>query len=461
MHVTSTMLREPNSPARRTGTGQFLVLIMESARPLAASARIPLHGARAVELGRAQARRVEETDDHRLLVSVPDQWMSSAHAALQRQGGHWLVEDRGSKNGTLLNGRLVQSSALCDGDIIEVGSTLFMFRDAAFVKPPVPGYLDADRLADEPEAFATLNPELAHEFQVLTRIAPTEVSVLILGETGAGKELAARAIHRQSGRTGPFVAVNCAALPVNLVESELFGYRRGAFSGASFDHDGYVRAAEGGTLFLDEIAELSEPAQASLLRFLQEREVVPIGTTQPVRVDVRVLAATHQDIAAQVEQGTFRKDLYARLAGYSLHLKPLRERRDDLGLLIRALVRRVCPVPEAVRFSPEAVRALLQHHWPMNVRELEQALRTGAAIAGDEEICLEHLPAAITNPTPPAVATPARHRDRAGEQHALLLALMDRHRGNISAIARDLATSRGQVHRMLKRFGIDPEAYRA
>ncbi|MBM4781753.1 MAG: sigma-54-dependent Fis family transcriptional regulator [Archangiaceae bacterium] len=231
-------------------------------------------------------------------------------------------------------------------------------------------------------------------FDRVRKAAPTDATVLILGESGTGKELIARAVHQQSSRKpGPFVAVNCAAIPENLIESELFGYARGAFTGANTDHAGLVEAAHGGTLFLDEIGELPLQAQSRLLRTLQDGEVRRVGATQSRRADVRLVAATHRDLPKMVEAGTFRSDLYYRLKVVEVRLPALRDRGDDVIELANALVTRHAqklgrPVPP---FTPEATDALRSHHWPGNVRELENALERALILSDGVALTAELL----------------------------------------------------------------------
>jgi transcriptional regulator with GAF, ATPase, and Fis domain len=290
--------------------------------------------------------------------------------------------------------------------------------------------------------------------------------VLVRGETGTGKELVARGVHDASGRRGVFVAVNCGAIPGGLVESNLFGHVKGAFSGAVRDEPGFFRAASGGTLFLDEIGDLPASSQAALLRALQEREVVPVGGTRPVKVDLRVVAATHQPLESLVDRGAFRQDLLARLGGFVMDLPPLRARKMDLGLLVAALVQRLSPArADAVRFTPAAGRALLAHGWPLNTRELEQALSRALVLAGDAEVDVEHLPAAVTAiRTAPSVSAPEPWVDDLSERDARLrLELLEQlaaHAGNLADVSRAMGKARMQVHRWCKRFGIDPNAYR-
>src|SRR6185503_13277065 len=243
--------------------------------------------------------------------------------------------------------------------------------------------------------LATFVSSLTAAFDDLAVVARTGAAILISGETGTGKELVARAVHSFAGRTGTFVAVNCGALPETLAESELFGFRKGAFSGATQDRLGLIRSADRGTLFLDEIGDLAVGSQATLLRVLQEREVCPVGTSEPVAVDLQVVAATHHDLEASVIEGRFRRDLHARLAAFTLRLPALRERLDDLGLLIAELLARTPADGGPVRFTAEAAAAMLQHDWPSNIRELAACLVVATALARGEPVRPEHLPEAV------------------------------------------------------------------
>ena len=228
------------------------------------------------------------------------------------------------------------------------------------------------------------SPVLTRVLDRARRVAPTPACVLITGETGTGKELLAQFVHRASGRKGEFVAVNCATLPKDLMESELFGHEKGAFPGAGDRRGGLIAQADGGTLFLDEVGEMPAALQVKLLRFLQERTFRPVGSTRERRVDVRVVAATWRDLRAQVTSGEFREDLYFRLAGYDLALPPLRERGDDVGLLAQAIVDGFRSVAGVGRreLTPGAITAVRSHSWPGNVREL-QSMLFRAAIDGD------------------------------------------------------------------------------
>jgi DNA-binding NtrC family response regulator len=288
------------------------------------------------------------------------------------------------------------------------------------------------------------------------------VPVLLQAESGTGKELCARALHTRSQRPGAFVAVNCGALPETLAASELFGHRKGAFSGATDDRVGLVRGADQGTLFLDEIADLPLASQTLLLRVLQEREVMAIGAIHPVAVDIQVVAASHRDLKALVRQELFRHDLYARLAGLSVRLSPLRERREDFGLLVAKLFARA-PFGSTTRLTRNAARALLRYDWPLNVRELETCLNVAATLANGGTIHTRHLPEPLREP--PRGAADPESAEQPGEaddqqRRAELVALLREHQGNITAIARATGWNRVQIHRWLKRFDLDPRPFR-
>ncbi len=435
-----------------------LFLVIEAARPQAPAARIRLGGLDEVAVGRGSARRIElDADRHRLRLVVADGWMSSVHAALCRRADGWHLADRGSKNGTRLDGAPVTEALLRDGDLIEIGQTFFVFRDDLPTRADAPVHVDTLELA-APPGLATLVPALADRFAELSLLAASKASLVICGSSGTGKELLARVIHQRSGRSGPFVAVNCAALPEHLVESELFGHVRGAFSGADRAHDGLITASAGGTLFLDEIGDLPRAAQAKLLRVLQEQEVRPVGATTSARVDLRVIAATHRDLELACADGEFREDLLARLGG-QFGLPPLRERREDLGLVIAALFA-ASEGPRAARvtLSADATRALLRAAWPRNVRELAKCLERAVALAGGGTIELAHLPEEVRAPREPherraATTAPLGPADQARKDE--LIELLRAHDGNVAAVARAMATVRSQVQRWMKRYGIE------
>ncbi len=426
------------------GRAAYLYLGLRCDAPLEQGHRFALTGLDAVAIGRGEQlswTRVREAELVVLELRVPDPRMSSKHARLTRVGPSWVLEDRGSKNGVFVHGAPATRSALADDDVIDLGETLFVFG--------LDDEAEGDgEVSDAALGLATLIPSIAADYARLVRAAATTVPLCVSGETGTGKELVARAIHRASGRAGKLVAINCGALPPTLVEAELFGHRKGAFSGAGDDRLGLVRSADGGTLFLDEIAELPLSAQAALLRVLQEQEVTPIGADRPVPVDLRVVSATHHDLDLLVVAGKFREDLLGRLSGVSVELPPLRERRADLSILIGALLARL-GAPPALRFSLAAGRALYRHPWRRNVRELERALAGALAVRTGDEIDLEQLPFE-PEAVPLPAATELSDEDRAVRDH--LADALARHGGNLAAVARELGKDRTQIRRWMRRF---------
>jgi len=442
-----------------------LFLALECDRPRAAGARYSLASIDEVVIGRGRRREVTRTGA-RLDVRVPDRWISSTHARLIRSNDGVTLEDAQSTNGSFVNGERVVSLPLSNDDVVELGHTIFFVRDAVEVpSTATPVDDDASTPPERTPGMRTLLPAFEVQLEAIQRVAATHIPVLILGETGTGKEVMARAIHAASQRSGPFVAVNCGALPETLLEGQLFGHVKGAFSGAIRDAAGFVRSAEGGTLFLDEIGDLSLRSQAALLRVLQEREVVPVGATRPIKVDIRVLAATHRPLDAMTARGEFRSDLFARIAGFRVVLPPLRDRREDLGLLVADLLRAVAPAgAEHLTLSAAAGRALAMYEWPLNIRELQQALTLSTALAVDDVIELAHLPpeVATARPTQPPLSdiAPGALSDADERLRAELVAHLEISGGNVSEVARAMGKARTQIHRWVRRFGIDLIVFR-
>ena len=437
-----------------------LVRAFRCDRPFEPPARILLGGVARGVLGRGELGVVRRDDE--LVVSVPDDRMSTVHARLVRGAHGFELVDSESKNGTMVNGRRCDSATLDDGDVIETGHTFFVYRaNVPRSSPATPSlFAPSTNPADLP--LATLLPGLATQFERLARVAASQVPVVVLGETGTGKEVIARAVHRMSGRSGELIAVNCGSIPATLIESELFGARRGAFSGAFHDRLGLVRAADGGTLFLDEIGELPAMAQIAMLRVLQEQEVLPIGATRPIKVNVRLVAATHQALDRMVDAGTFRPDLMARLSGLKVRLPALRERREDLGLLVGSVLSRLGADPD-VQLSRQAARALFGYSFPHNVRELEKALGLAVTIVDPKGIVdLEHLPEELRVSAPHATGAALRGEREVEdeERKARLLALLAEHRGRVASVARAMGKARMQVHRWIQRYEIDLKSFR-
>ena len=460
----STLSLPPES-RRASGSiaGAYLFVVMQADRPLEGGARCVLSGMEHVDIGRGQTRCLA-LKGRRLSIELPDLRVSAAHAKLEKMLGSWAIEDCKSRNGTFVNGERIEQSPLADGDLIELGQTFLLFREEVGVDPE--GIVNAEVAATEP-AFATLSPLLAARFEQLKAIAPSHVPVLVKGESGTGKELVATGLHVLSGRPGAFQAVNCGALPPTLVESELFGFRKGAFTGASEDRPGLVRAADHGTLFLDEIGDLPLPAQAALLRVLQQGEVVPVGATRPVPVDFRLVAATHRDLDELVAKDRFRADLFARISGFALELPPLRERRQDIGLIAARLLSRECGErARGLAFTTEAVRALLRYEWPLNIRELERCLQAAVVLAGSGTVETAHLaPAVLASESMPRRPDPAPASaellsDEDLKRREDIAAALKATEGNVTAAAQALGKHRMQLYRWLRRYGIDPKTYR-
>jgi sigma-54 dependent transcriptional regulator, acetoin dehydrogenase operon transcriptional activator AcoR len=433
--------------------------LLSCERPLAGTSCHALDGIDTVAIGRAAAASVRR-EPGALALGVPDRAMSTAHARLVRDGRRWVIEDAGSRNGVVLNGEREDRAHLVDGDVFELGETLWLFRDRGGPRRrDLPPDLDERALPEPLPGLRTFSPALHEAFEALARIVHVRVPVLLQAESGTGKELCARAIHERSRRPGAFIAVNCGALPETIATSELFGVRRGAFSGATEDRGGLIRGAHDGTLFLDEIADLPLASQALLLRVLQEREVTPIGATQPVPVDLQVVAASHRDLKVLVRQELFRHDLYARLAGFTVRLAPLRERREDLGLLVATLLAR-SPFGATAQLTANAARALVTYDWPLNVRELESCLVVASTLADGGTIRRRHLPETLREPAAAAPDDAAGPSDDDQQRRAELVALLREHQGNITAIARATGWNRVQIHRWLKRFELDPRPFR-
>jgi DNA-binding NtrC family response regulator len=446
----------------RAPSQPYLFVVLHCDRPLLGGARHGLADTDLVTLRRGAhraANRRQEGERRTLELLLPGATLSSTHALLGRGAEGWVLEDQRSKNGTFVNGEPVKYAVLRDGDFIEVGPVILRYRAA--LTPAAGQALDFDSAGASPATpgLLTLLPRLAEQLAELERIARMPVPVLLFGETGSGKEVLARGVHALSGRAGPLVAVNCGGLPASLLESQLFGHVKGSFTGAHREEAGYIRSAGGGTLFLDEVGDLPLPAQATLLRALQEHEVVPVGSTRPVKVDLRVVAATHKPLELMVVRGEFRADLLARLSGYRHQLAPLRERLEDFGLLISDLLRS-SEVPGArdVRLRPAAGLQLLRRSWPLNIRELQQCLAVAATLAGGGVIEAAHLPDSAVRLPP--VSAPASAKDDPESLRRHLVALLEKHRGKVSHVARDMHKARMQIHRWMHQFGIDPDDYR-
>jgi len=299
-----------------------------------------------------------------------------------------------------------------------------------------------------------------HQMQ---KVAPSKASVLLLGESGTGKTLVAKILHELSTRSrSPFVKINCASLPENLLESELFGYEKGAFTGATKSKAGRVEEAEGGTIFLDEIGELTLPLQSKLLRFLQEKEFERLGSVVTRKVDVRVLAATNKDLAAAVAEGSFREDLYYRLNVFPIHVPPLRERKQDIPDLLRHFVGKISQeYGRSVGISESAMSIMTQYDWPGNVREMENLIERLIIMADDDQIDADLLPAYLKGQGADQDSEQPLSRIEEIERKEILAAL-ERNKWNQTRTAKELGITLRQISYRIRKFGLDKliESYR-
>ena len=381
-------------------------------------------------------------------LALTDASVSRAHATITSTPRGYLIEDLGSKNGTEVNGLKIDRALLHPGCAIRLGSTLLEFvtgeRGLAWTEA------DDSML----EGLAGASAAMRAVYRQLRTFAPTDATVVITGETGTGKEVAARALHSLSRRSGgPFVVFDCANVEESLLGSGLFGHRRGAFTGAVESRKGMFELADGGTLLLDEVGELPLELQSRLLGVLQRREVLPLGATAPRPVNVRVLAATHRNLEAMSQAGTFREDLYFRLAVLTLEMPPLRARREDLPQLARtllsALVPGSAPAPEV---TAPALAALASRPWKGNVRELRNVLERALVLSGGAAIEPAHVGAAGTSP--PASEPPVARAHMRQVERDLLVAALEKAGGNKMQAARDLGMSISTLKRKLASHGL-------
>ena len=367
--------------------------------------------------------------------------VSRQHAELFRQGPLYGVRDLGSTNGTYLNGERIKSAALSEGDVLRVG-------DAVAVAMRVRDNLAPPRTVEAIKGIL-FGPGLAEVLEMVRRLAPDSLPVVLEGATGVGKEGIARALHELSGRKGPLQAVNCGALPVALAEAELFGHRKGAFTGAEQSGIGHIRAADRGTLFLDELYDLAPPLQTKLLRVLQEKQVVPLGETRAVPVDVRIVAASLVPLSELVASRRLREDLAARLAGISITVPPLASRRVDIPILLGHFLRQ-----HSGGRPPGVDGRLLEHlllsPWPGNVRELELLARRLLALRGQEPILRRSmLEAGRSAATIPAKAAGRRRGSEDATPDLQRLRERFAEHGNLSRAAQEAGISRQRAYRLL------------
>ncbi len=378
---------------------------------------------------------------------LSDPFVSARHLRIEPRAGRWYLVDLGSTNGTLLGGSRVERAELPFGLPLQLGDVELL------LEPPAPSEVARPTVFEQ---MVSKDPGMRRLFELVERVAPSDAAVAILGDTGTGKELVARALHSRSPRaSGPFIPVNCSAIAETLIESELFGHEKGAFSGAERLRKGAFEEAHGGTIFLDEIGELPFDLQAKLLRTLELGEVKRVGASRPITVDVRVVAATHRDLRAQVRTGRFREDLFYRLCVVPLTVPPLRQRRGDVRLLAETFLSASAPRGVALRWSDEALTRLEGYDWPGNVRQLRNVVQRALLFRGEGQV----LPAsAVVFEDTRASSGDTGDDDslylrgltmEEVEREAIRLSLR-RHRGRRSAVVRELKIAKSTV---LKRIG--------
>ena len=458
-----------------------------------------LRAARVVQLGDGvDIGRRPPTPDGRRALALPDRTVSSLHARITRlpSGADKIdtyeIADLGSTNGTYVDGqRLTAAQTLRPGALIFVGSQVMVFR---LVTPLELAAIDED-IATPFAPVPTLSPTLALICSRLRRLAASRSEIYLLGETGVGKEVFARGIHAASGRPGKLVAINCAAIPRELVESELFGYEKGAHSTAQARKVGFIESAQGGTLFLDELGEMPMELQPKLLRFLQDRKFSPLGSTRVIEADVRIVAASSR--AAMAKAGNVQDALVGRLGAQPVQLPALRERLEDVGRLVEFFLRdmRAAETTTPRTFETEAFHALFLYNWPLNVRELQKTISEAEVLSrGQPIIGFAHLPDVLAALLEPGADTaqsslvsstrdmPKRREtdpdDNAGIPEASdeattartrrpaptaeeLTTLLRQYRGSVAHVARHLDRQYAVVWRCLQRYGINADDYRS
>ncbi|MFT3692536.1 MAG: sigma 54-interacting transcriptional regulator [Kofleriaceae bacterium] len=406
-------------------------------------------------------------------VQLSDSKVSGLHCEIRLDDRGYRLRDLDSTNGTYVSSLRINDVYIGAGSQIALGGTRLKFE-------PLGESVEIE-LADTDRYGGMIgrSVKMRELFARLEKLSRTDTTVLVTGETGAGKELVAEALHENSGRAkGPFVVLDCGSIPPNLIESELFGHERGAFTGATGSYAGAFERANGGTVFLDEIGELPLAMQPKLLRVLERKEVRRVGGTKTIEVDVRIVAATNRDLGVEVNRGRFREDLYYRLAVARIHVPPLRDRKDDLPLLIEHILA-TTPGGESSQIAQETIDLMMKHDWPGNVRELRNVIERAVLLAEspDSEDALRRAPAPVPRAEQSITVTPSQTATSTDSQMTVpvdvtipfknakqnviseferryISRLLAQHDGNISAAARAAGIDRMSIHKMLHRLGL-------
>ncbi|MGC4117021.1 MAG: sigma 54-interacting transcriptional regulator [Myxococcales bacterium] len=427
---------------------------------LAVRLHVTAHGAERVVPFRDEA---VVGSGERASVQLDDPFVSATHARLERSEGGFKVVDLASKNGTFVGAARVVEAVVPLGCPVRVGQTELVLKKPEKSDTGVPVF----------EGMVGGGEAMRKVYETIERVAPAQAAVAIFGESGSGKELVARAVHQRSPRASkPFVPVNCGALSKELVESELFGHEKGAFTGAEKMHRGAFEEADGGTLFLDEIGELPLTLQAKLLRALELGEIKRVGASRPMNVDVRIIAATNRDLRAEIRKGAFREDLYWRLCVVPIQLPPLRARRGDLALLIRHFLKAFSPANALVALTKQAEAKLLEHPWPGNVRELKNIVHRSLLLRRGEQIDVDDIlfeAAQVPSAASEDSAGYDPHRDSPEAVYIVNKTLEDledeiflktwkRLGARPAMVAKALGQSRGAIYRRMEKLGIPTAA---
>jgi len=377
-------------------------------------------------------------------LTLPDPTVSRRHAEVLRTSDGYLLRDLGSTNGTFLNGVRVDSAYLRDGAVLRMGKTELVFKWA------LPATLGGKAGPSFFGEMVAVSDSMQRVFALLEGLAASDVTVLLEGETGTGKELAARAIHERSPRSkSPFVVFDCSTVPSELMESELFGYAKGAFTGAMESREGAVKQAKGGTLFIDEIGELPLSLQPKLLRLLDRREFRRLGTTETVKTDIRFVTATNRDLGSLVKQDKFRKDLLYRVSAARVVLPPLRERPEDVPVLSRHFLSQIARRGSAVALGPDAMTALKKHSWPGNGREMKNILETAAALCQTGTIDATDIARLFVQ------MDPTRQGSLQTTEAEAIRKALEKAEGNRRKAARQLGIAPSTLYAKMKKYGLE------
>jgi DNA-binding NtrC family response regulator len=408
-----------------------------------------------------QSLRIGKSTDNDVVLEHPT--VSRNHLVVRRQGDQFLVQDLGSTNGTFIDGAQVREAFLRAGALLEVGDVQLRFQPQIRALEVSPA--NEDRLGD----LVGASTPMRQIFSLMKRIAPTDSTLLLVGETGCGKGAASRTIHKLSPRAqGPFIVFDCASVSDSLIESELFGHEKGAFTGAVAQRVGCLERANGGTLFIDEIDDLSLDLQPKLLRALEDREFRRLGQSgQPIKFDTRVIAASKKDLWSEAQAGRFREDLYFRLSVFTVTLPSLRDRREDIPLLVDAM----SPAPIWDRLPEARKEQFMGHTWPGNVRELRNAVERMKHMADIPELSAETLLKEVHSPqTPQGESLPVDYAGPFKEckeelvrafEREYLTRLLSKSRGNIAKAARDAGLDRKHLYSLLHKYELvksEPDA---